>query len=75
MFPRGGVFTFRALASQNVGVGGDDDDDDDDDDEGGRGQREEEERGAPSLRNEDPTPQDGWEKSLSRMEEEEEDHA
>ena len=29
---------------------------------GGRGGRRSEERGAPSLQNEDPTPQDGWEK-------------
>ena len=46
---------------------GDDDDDDDDGDDGGRmegggGGGGEEERGAPSLQNEDPTPQDGWEK-------------
>ena len=58
-----------------------DDDDDDDDDaddadaaddddwraEEGRGRRrKEEERGALSLQNEDPTPQDGWEKMRCR---------
>ena len=52
---------------------GDDDDDDDgddaDDDKDGRGmtmrggRRGEEERGALLIQNEDPTPQDGWEKT------------
>ena len=42
------------------------DDDDDDDDRRREGQREEEEweRGALSLQNEGPTPQDGWEKHV-----------
>ena len=50
----------------------DDDDYDDDDDDDGRmgggrrGQREEAERGALSLQNEDPTPQDGWEKQTTK---------
>ena len=37
-----------------------------DGEEGGGGGGGEEERGAPSLQNEDPTPQDGWELSWRR---------
>ena len=48
----------------------DDADDDGDDDEEGGGRRREgerkEERGAPSLQNEHPTPQDDWEKNSTR---------
>eukprot|EP00959_Pyramimonas_sp_CCMP1952_P351408 7362832-Pyramimonas_sp.AAC.1 len=51
----------------------DDDDDDDDDDDGGRreeeggGKEERRRRGPPSLQNEDPAPQDGWEKMFGNV--------
>ena len=53
MGPRNAVLGVRMAEAEDGRMGG-----------GRRGQREEEteERGALSLQNEDPTPQDGWEK-------------